>query len=342
MRATLISMLVLLAAAATASDLGHLAPTKPPTHHTPPPPDAEVIRQGGDTFADAPLIDGWVVGLTGTTAGYTDDYDEACPYSGSTSPDVVYRYQTAHETYMDIDLNGSTYDTKVYVYDAQFELVACNDDYYPDYVSKLEMVHFEADTKYYIVIDGYGGDSGDYVLSVFVIPPCELDPPTGYLTIENEPPLVDGYQDAYNGGCNSPEFGNPFQHWFVGSFHGVSGWYVSAFGTARDTDWFEVPVSIDTPFYVHADAEQPTYLFQLAPLDCGEVEVVQQIEIGPCASGMMTIDAEPNTEVWLWVGPTTYTGPVNEYAYWLYRDWWDAVPVRTEARSWSVIKGLFR
>ncbi|MBD3222544.1 hypothetical protein GF314_15020, partial [bacterium] len=264
MRTSLLVAFVLLTSIATATDLGHRAPVKPPAHHTPPPPEPEVIRQGGDTFDDAPLIDGAVAGLAGTTVGYTDDYDEVCPYTGSTSPDVVYRYQTSHETDVDIDLYGSTYDTKLYVYDAHFELVACNDDHYPDYVSKLEMVHFEPDTKYYIVIDGYGGDAGDYVLTVLEIPPCELDPPTGYLTLENEPPLVDGYQDAHNGGCNSPEFGHPFQDWFVGSFHGVSGWYLGQDGgQRRDTDWFEVPVSIDTPFHVHADAEQPTYLFQL-------------------------------------------------------------------------------
>ena len=29
--------------------------------------------------------------------------------------------------------------------------------------------------------------------------------------LEGEPELVEGYVDAHNGGCGSPEFGNPFQ-----------------------------------------------------------------------------------------------------------------------------------
>ena len=46
-------------------------------------------RQGGDTVGDAMVIDELPYYNTGTTEGYTDDYDEECPYSGSTSPDVV-------------------------------------------------------------------------------------------------------------------------------------------------------------------------------------------------------------------------------------------------------------
>ena len=67
-----------------------LAATKPVTHTTPPPPDPDLLRQGGDTIETAIPIDPWGGPYLGTTTGYTDDYDEACPYEGSTSPDVVY------------------------------------------------------------------------------------------------------------------------------------------------------------------------------------------------------------------------------------------------------------
>ncbi len=68
------------------------APAKPPRTVAPPPPDARILRQGGDTIADAIELPDLNYTTTGTTAGYTDDHDEACPYDGSTSPDVVYTF----------------------------------------------------------------------------------------------------------------------------------------------------------------------------------------------------------------------------------------------------------
>ena len=103
---------------------------------------------------------------TGTTCGYNDDYDEVCPYSGSTAPDVVYGVIPDMDVIVDIDLLGSTYDTKLYVYDENLALVACNDDFYPDYVSKIEQLALMGGVQYFIVVDGYYTSCGDYVLFV--------------------------------------------------------------------------------------------------------------------------------------------------------------------------------
>ena len=54
-------------------------------------------RQGGETVADAVVIAALPYNDSGTTAGYVDDYDEVCPYTGSTSPDVVYSYTPTEE-----------------------------------------------------------------------------------------------------------------------------------------------------------------------------------------------------------------------------------------------------
>ncbi|MBD3221303.1 hypothetical protein GF314_08660 [bacterium] len=169
---TSIQILIATVALAALAVGSSAQPAKPPVQHTPPPPDPDVIRQGGDTMLDAPHIQ-WPVDIEGTTVGYTDDYDEACPYTQSTSPDVVYRFTVDYESIMDIDLYGSSYDTKVYVYREDMTVVACNDDYYSDYTSRLPFVPMQADVKYFIVIDGYGGDFGDYVLSIFYPPPGE-------------------------------------------------------------------------------------------------------------------------------------------------------------------------
>ncbi len=96
--------------------------------------------------------------------------------------------------YVDIDLCCSSYDTKVYVYDAGLNLIACNDDFYFGapcgvYVSKLENIPFAAGGTYYIIIDGYGEASGAYVLDITGFVPCVVTCPAGGYP-EGEPPLV--------------------------------------------------------------------------------------------------------------------------------------------------------
>jgi hypothetical protein len=62
------------------------------------------------------------------------------------------------------------------------------------------------------------------------------------------------------------------------------------------------------------------------------------VTVGPCREESLTIAGAPGSVVWLWVGPTVFEGPVNEYDYVLYTN---LAGVATEARSWSAVKGLF-
>ena len=173
-RLLLILTLIVLALPAVALDdtLSSQAPPKTASVVTPPPANPEVIRQGGDTILDAVMVT-LPANESGTTAGYNDDYDEVCPYSGSLSPDVVYTFVATGDMTVDVDLFGSTYDTKVYVYDENLALVACNDDFYADYVSKIEAMPVMNGVTYFVVIDGFGSDFGDYVMAIneFIPPP---------------------------------------------------------------------------------------------------------------------------------------------------------------------------
>ena len=100
-----------------------------------------------------------------------------------------------------IDLCGSDYDTKVYVYNSVLNLIACNDDYYTDpycgiYVSRLDNVILSPGETYFIIVDGYGGDAGNYVFAIPIIcNPCTVPCPSGGVA-EGEPPLVDGYDEC--------------------------------------------------------------------------------------------------------------------------------------------------
>jgi hypothetical protein len=302
----------------------------------------------GDTIADAMIIPALPYNDTGTTAGFTDDYDEVCPYIGSTAPDVVYAYAATSTEAVDIDLCGSSYDTKLYVYDASLNLIACNDDFYPSepcgvYVSKLENVTLNAGTTYYIIIDGYGSASGAYIIDIAGVAPCAITCPFGSYH-EGEPDLVDDYVDNYNGGCNSP--GSPFQYidagWSGVTFCGVSGWYTIGGGNSRDTDWFIATAGSSGAVEITADAEYATYIFELGPRDCASVGVIQNVIVGPCAEGYMTIPAAPMEPVWFWVGPTVFAPPVGGDSTYDYVLWLAGGMVVTESTTWSTMKALYR
>ena len=144
-------------------------------------------RQGGDTIAEAvpvPLD----TTVTGTTVGYNDDYDEVCPYSGSTSPDVVYLLTLEEDTGVSLDLCDAQYDSKLYVYDSDMNLMDCSDDDC-GVQSKLLLELIPAD-DYYIIVDGYSGQSGNYILHIteFRCDPLECE---GTEEVED------------NGGCNA-------------------------------------------------------------------------------------------------------------------------------------------
>lgn len=129
--------------------------------------NASTILQGGDTIEDATPVEAIPFSSEGTTIGYTDDYDEVCPYSGSTSPDVVYVYAADEDIVVDMFMCRSEYDTKLYVYEnSEDSLIACNDDFCPGYLSVLLGVELFAGNNYYIVIDGYGGDAGYYSIDI--------------------------------------------------------------------------------------------------------------------------------------------------------------------------------
>jgi len=324
------ALMLTLVGSAMAIDLGSKAPAKPMTHV----PSAPVTRQGGDTILDAVTIAIPYNG-SGTTVGYADDYDEVCPYSGSTSPDVVYTFTPDEDLAIDIDMLGSYYDTKIYVYDGDLNLIGCNDDFHPDYTSKLENLAVMGGSVYYLVIDGYGENSGEYALSIEVFEPCVIDCPAGS-DLEGEPTLVNGYVDEWNGGCNT-EGSTPFQHITNYLFCGVSGWY----DTSRDTDWFLYTMPASGVLEVTADAEAATYLFELGPQDCAEVGVIQNVIVGPCSEGTITITGAAGSDVWFWVGPTVYgEGIAEEYDYVLHANI-DGGCTAVENHSLTSVKSLF-
>ncbi len=168
------------------------------------------LRQGGDTCASAtPLADPLPILITGTTSGYTDDYDESCPGFAPGSPDVVYVYTPTADVTVEISICNSAYDTKLYVYEGSCPgtLIACDDDSCGSdgWKSRVSWVSLQASTTYYIIVDGFGGESGDYELEITEGTSCPQTCEAGYID-ENEPDCgaaSDGGDgiDTVNGGC---------------------------------------------------------------------------------------------------------------------------------------------
>ncbi len=174
--AILITVALMLVATAAVAD------AKWPVDYVPGTPADVAVRVGGDDIANAVAItDPFPFTDTGNTCNFANDYDEVCDYSGSLSPDVVYSWYACEDGLLDISLcnPGTTYDTKLYVYENDAStLVGCNDDSCSGFISELgtdpdggvyddgQPVPVVMGNTYYIVVDGYGGDCGDYEITV--------------------------------------------------------------------------------------------------------------------------------------------------------------------------------
>ena len=136
------SSLLVLAATAAAHDLGNQAAAEADHQPIPRTSPTPTVRAATPSPTRA-VIPSLPYSDTGTTAGYTDDYDEVCPYSGSTAPDVVYSYTPVDHRDGDhrplrLQLRHQALRLR-----RRHDLVACNDDYYSSepcgvYVSAIE------------------------------------------------------------------------------------------------------------------------------------------------------------------------------------------------------------
>lgn len=230
------------------------------------PADPPVPPPAGDNVSNAFVLPGPLpISTGGTTAGFTDDYDEACPYPGNGAPDVVYAYSPGTSVTVDLDLCGSSFDTKLYIYENTVTPGVpydCNDDFYFNdtcgmYVSRIQAVLLSAGNTYYIVIDGYDEFSyGDYLITISADNPppactwgADIICPAGAVD-EGEP-----CGSETNGGCSMPPgteiwIGVPDSG---GSFCGT----LWADGGSKDIDEYELVLAETSQVILTCDATQP-------------------------------------------------------------------------------------
>jgi hypothetical protein len=304
-------------------------------------------REQGDTVEDPFIITVPTFHDTGFTCPFMNDYDEACPYSGSDSPDVVYRFDAPYDCSADIDLCMSGYDTKIYVYENEVtpgSPLACNDDFPgcgPDgYRSWLNASFTEGNT-YYIVIDGFGGDCGHYDLNMQGYLPCVWCPEGAF--VEEEPGCMDPANDVHNGGCNSdpPVFDHLEPSEETINVCGTSGTYVVGGQTYRDTDWYQIDLANESEIGLRCIAN---FDVRLGIVDgregCENVSSFYSYMDAPiCYLAYLDETLAPGTW-WVWIGPTGFTGiPCGEEYMLELTGYTTVTPV--ENASWASIKALY-
>lgn len=303
-------------------------------------------REGGETIDDALQIIELPFYDTGATCDNVDDYDVVCPYGGF-APDVVYTWTASFTGSISIDLCGSEYDTKTYVYDSDFNHIACNDDYYVEgdecgtWVSFIEDCPVTEGVVYYVMVDGYGNDCGYYNLSIIESTPCVLSCPED-AQLEAEPPLVEDYVDTHNGGCDSDD--PVFQSIESASFCGAGGWYLSNSSSVSDTDWFRIQAS-DNQVTIVVSSESGVILKVLEPGDCSDIVTTAFVTVHRCHERTIVIPCEPLSDLLIRMrsfhssNPGEFTD--NEFTYLLSFDG-IVEPVKAKGRSLGDVKSIFR
>jgi hypothetical protein len=312
-----------------------------------------VPNEGGETIATAVNIPVLPYSDGGETCNNINNYDAVCPYSGSTSADVVYKHTPGAAIEIDVDLCNSGYDTKVYVYENNSStLVACNDDLCGSdgFRSALTCVPLSAGNTYYIVVDGWGGDCGTYSLSVTENtvctppPPCDFCPPGSQ--IEGEPVCFDDYKDAYNGGCNStPNVFSSIQCNQTGSatmcgeyggfFHGPSGF------DYRDTDWYELDAGASPGASVVAIGEYGSLFGYInAAGGCGAPFFEDFLTTSVCGAANFVLGANP---YWFFAATSGFGAFAGACGgdYTIVIDNYTCGPIAVENASWGEIKNKY-
>jgi hypothetical protein len=312
-------------------------------------------RIEGDTIEECWTIPALPFFDTRNTCGFADDYDEACPYDSNWAPDVVYCYSPPYDMCVSISLCDSYYDTKVYVYEDEWTPgfpLACNDDNFDcvdppvSYTSWLESVELSAGHTYYIVVDGYGGDCGDYVLAMDEI---ECTPPCDVICSgipEGEPTCYDDYVDNYNGGCNSSGWSWSYIPVSPGPVCGESGVYDFGGSTYRDTDWYLISPYVypcgDVPISITVEAEFGVLFgFVEGVPDCTAPAFYSYTTAAECTPITLT-EYLPCVPIAIFVAPSSWDPAYTcglEYSLTVegYGD-----PTLVESMSWGRVKSLYR
>jgi hypothetical protein len=353
MRVTAMAVSVLLLASTIISAQTPTAfpPLKHSAYANEPSPDGRIE---GDTVEECFAIPSLPFFDAASTCGFANDYDEMCPYGGLYGPDVVYCYAPPYDMCVSISLCDSYFDTKVYVYADAWSPGnpwACNDDNFDcvdppvDYTSWLPNVELLEGHTYYIVVDAYGSDCGDYALAVEEVnceEPCDVECEG---VPEGEPTCYYDYVDYYDGGCSTETYLSvPISDTPL-TYCGESGVFDSPGGMLRDTDWYLINPCGGVPITVTALAEFDVLLiFVDMRGGCANMAPYSYVQAGACEPAVLS-EYLPAGQFAIFVAPDQWLPEYEcgvEYSLTIEGYSEDCQPTPAEARTWTSVKAIYR
>jgi hypothetical protein len=123
---------------------------------------------------------------SGNTGGDDDDIDGSC--GGGGGNDRVILFTAPADGSYTFDTFGSTYDTKLSLHFDCASEISCNDDAAGGVQSQL-VINMTAGQRVMVVVDGYNGATGDWVLNITTAP---MMPPVCGDAVVEAPELCDG------------------------------------------------------------------------------------------------------------------------------------------------------
>ncbi len=310
-------------------------------------------RVGGEDIATATVVGALPYTDAGNTCVFIDDYDEECPYTGSTSPDCVYAFTPAADVLVDMFLCMSSYDTKIYVYENAYtpgvpflcvdDASACGDFNTYLYQSWITDAALVGGNTYYIVVDGYGGDCGDYILDIYEVEECIVECPPDAI-YEGEPDCYDEYNDLFNAGCNNV----PEAYSVVDCSNetivicGTTGVFPFAGSTYRDTDWYMLTLDEPATITIGAESEAGLLLgFVDMSAGCANAAFYSSITAAKCTYTTLSYTLPAGQSVVFVSTDAWDLGYVCGSDYYLTIDGYECTsPV--EETTWGSIKSLYR
>ncbi|MCP4545581.1 MAG: PKD domain-containing protein [bacterium] len=276
----------------------------------------------GETIETAIQISGLPYSHSSSTCDYADDYDEDCPWS-SNAPDVVFSYNPPQDLEITIDLCGSSFDTKVFVYDDLMNEVECNDDAcgQSGYRSFVHM-NVVGGASYFVIVDGFGGGCGDYTMLIREVEPlefCDL-PCDGVNEQEMAAPCEYDTNLPIEGNVQVLEPDENGEVTICGNTHLIPP-------DKRDTDWYlgQIGPSGHVEARIYAQHETRLYLMAMHDgsddVECGEISIIEVgygedcviVDSYNChdsvADELTCYDGDCGQDVIFWVGLPFYEPP---------------------------------
>jgi hypothetical protein len=242
-----------------------------------------------------------------TTVSRYNDYTETALESYDGGQDIIYEVTLTEDLNLAIGVEGEAWVGVVIDSTCPPGSSAIATAVDPKGMPQLE-AYLTAGT-YYVMVDTWPQpDATDFLMTFDTVNlqctvPC---PPEGYM--EGEPACGDGYNDTYNGGCNSSPA--VFQPIACGdTVCGTSGTFDFNGSSYRDTDWYELTLTQAQEVTWSAEAEFDVLIFII---DAGSGNCVDYSILGyttgvECDKINLTMNLAPGT-YWLWVGPSVFSG----------------------------------